>query len=73
MYVIFIYPAASFLSVADVIHRNKLLLFRSAPSFAADGGGCQLQEKVDASSRKNIAFMLISKRMGCLAQPVIEG
>ena len=46
---------------------TQLLLFRSAPSFAADGGGCQSQEKVDASSRKTVVIMLISKRMGCLA------
>jgi hypothetical protein len=52
---------------------TQLLLFRSAPSFAADGGGCQSQEKVDASSRKTVVIMLISKRMDCLAQPVIEG
>jgi hypothetical protein len=54
---------------------TQLLLFRSAPhlSFAADGGGCQSQEKVDASSRKTVVIMLISKRMDCLTQPVIEG
>jgi hypothetical protein len=52
---------------------TQLLLFRSAPSFAADGGGCQSQEKVDASSIKNIVIMLISKRMDCLAQLVVEG
>jgi hypothetical protein len=26
------------------------MLFRSTPSFTTDGGGCQPQEKVDASS-----------------------